>query len=174
VQDDVPPSGLSDGGLELLASPLLGPCKLQHLLLPDQREITVSGIVTLTGGRFPGGRSNALLTRLSRRPGALHVEHFSGKMFASTGHDTISLFHSWLNSAFWSCTVLEKLVLDGTGVDDEALLLPAPLAGTLEFVSAVCPPDASGYRAVTEEGVWTAAEAFGKYGGRIEFIFWLV
>ena len=57
-------------------------------------------------------------------------------------------------------------------MDDKALLLLAPLAGTLEFVSAVCPPDASGYRAVTEECAWTAAEAIGKYGGRIEFIFW--
>ena len=60
MQDGVPPVGLSDGGLELLALRLLGPCKLQHLLLPDQRGITVSGIVTLTDGRVPGGTGSAL------------------------------------------------------------------------------------------------------------------
>ena len=33
---------------------------------------------------------------------------------------------------------VERLILDGTDADDEALLLLTPLAGTLEFTS-VCP-----------------------------------
>ena len=35
---------------------------------------------------------------------------------------------------------LERLILDGTGADDEVLPLLAPLARTLEFVSVMCLP----------------------------------
>ena len=55
------PGGLSDGVLELLSSPLLGPCNVRHLLLPDQRKITSCAIATLADGRFPGDSSSALL-----------------------------------------------------------------------------------------------------------------
>ena len=48
------PGRLSDGVLELLTSPLLGPCNVRHLLLPDQRKITSCAIATLADGRFPG------------------------------------------------------------------------------------------------------------------------
>ena len=62
MQDDgLPSAGLSDDVLELLASPLLGPCGVQHLLLPNQRKVTSYGIAALAGGRFPGGFSSALL-----------------------------------------------------------------------------------------------------------------
>lgn len=55
------PGGLSDGVLELLSSPLLGPCNVKHLLLPDQRKITSCAIATLADGRFPGDFSSAFL-----------------------------------------------------------------------------------------------------------------
>jgi hypothetical protein len=61
VQDGVLPFGLSDGVLELLASPLLGPCNVKQLLLPNQRDITGYGIATVAYGRFPGGFSRARL-----------------------------------------------------------------------------------------------------------------
>jgi hypothetical protein len=61
---------------------------------------------------------------------------------------------------------LEKLVLDDTGVTDEVLPSLAPLlAGTLEVLSVICPPDAGGNQSVTEEGISAAVAAVG-YGGR--------
>ena len=68
MQDQVADCGLSDAVLELLASPLLGPCRVQHLSLRDQDNITGRGIAALAGGRFPGGFSCALSDRLLRCP----------------------------------------------------------------------------------------------------------
>ena len=52
--------GLSDVVLVFLASPLLGPCKVQQLNLTNQQNITGRGIAALAGGRLPGGFSCAL------------------------------------------------------------------------------------------------------------------
>jgi hypothetical protein len=68
-----------------------------------------------------------------------------------------------------SCfAVLERLTLDGTGADDEALPLLAPLAGTLKFIS-VCPSsDLDFYKNISLEGVQVAMETFARCGGRPE------
>lgn len=61
--------------------------------------------------------------------------------------------------------VLEKLVLDDTGVTDEVLPSLAPLlTETLWVVSLVCPPDAYGHQSVTEEGIAAAIAAAGDRG----------
>jgi hypothetical protein len=115
-EDQVSNGRLSDDVLELLGSPLLGPCRVQQLSLNDQHKITGRGIAARAGGRFP---------------------------------------------------VLERLILDGTDADDEALPLLAPLAGTLEFVSVVCPFDDE-HTKITWEGVQVAMEAFARCGGKPE------
>ena len=74
-----------------------------------------------------------------------------------------------LKGQFQWCAVLEELVLDNTSVGDQVLPLLAPLAGTLEFVSVVLPPDSDGRRHITEEGVQDAMDAFAKHGGAPEF-----
>ncbi len=76
MQDQVPNSGLTDPVLELLASPLLGPCKVQDLILSNQHYITGRGIAALASGRFPGGFICALRNSLAV-PCATRVHSFN-------------------------------------------------------------------------------------------------
>ena len=76
MQDQAPNGGLTDPVLELLASPLLGPCKVQDLILSYQHYITGRGIAALAGGRFPGGFICALLDYFAA-PCATHVQSLS-------------------------------------------------------------------------------------------------
>ena len=57
--DDDGPDMMSDTVLELLASPLLGPCKVKQLDLTNQRGVGMS-VAALAGGRFPGGNLQSL------------------------------------------------------------------------------------------------------------------
>lgn len=49
-----PMSRLTDQGLAVLTSPDLGPCRVKHLVLEGQRNVTGTGVRALTAGRFPG------------------------------------------------------------------------------------------------------------------------
>ena len=169
IQDCVPDGGLSDAVLEHLALPLLGPCRVQQLSLNDQYNVTGRGIAALAGGRFPGGIRRALpdcfavlcATR-AHVPSVAGTAHWRHRLLRIPALNVATLRSG-------SCfAVLERLTLDGTGADDEALPLLAPLAGTLEFIS-VCPThDIDDDMNISSEGVLAAMESFARRGGKPE------
>lgn len=63
---------------------------------------------------------------------------------------------------------LEELILDGTAVGSAALLELAPLAPTLEFISAVREPNWDGSRRISDAGLQAALAAFAERGGAPE------
>ena len=168
--------GLSDAVLVFLASPLLGPCKVQQLNLTNQQNITGRGIAALAGGRFPGGSICALSDCFAVRCNtSVHTSNVSNIMFAGTfgfaSMDCCAVLHCCMPSLrFDSCVAaLERLILDGTGADDEVLPLLAPLARTLEYISVLCPSDDEDeYTNISWEGVQVAMEAFARCGGEPE------
>ena len=167
--------GLSDAVLVYFASPLLGPCKVQQLNLTNQRNITGRGIAALAGGRFPGGFSCALsrLLRCSLQYICAYSQQFSNSVLARSimGTGCCAFPHCCMPYLrFDSCfAALERLILDGTGADDEVLPLLAPLARTLEHISVLCPSDDKDeYTNISWEGVQVAMEAFARCGGEPE------
>ena len=103
-------------------------------------------------------------------PCGRYVLHFGAEIWPSqaVAHSLFTL-STRPSLACWRAAVLEELILDGTRANDSVLPLLAPLAGTLELVSVVCPPDINGRRYITEEGVQIATEAFAERGGAVEF-----
>ena len=63
---------------------------------------------------------------------------------------------------------MEELIIDDNYVHDGVLELLAPLAGSLEFISAMVPPPYHYEGPFTEAGVQSAIAAFAERGGAPE------